>query len=187
MNPLKNNWKVIGAGTALAAFGIAGFGFSDTGRNVDLPDAINLSDRVPISDAAPEQATPRFEIVPAPLAEDSLASPFDSADTNAGQDGGSGQFDSPAEVDSSPGTLTPAQPGMESASASFDSPESFTAPQSAPSQSAPPVDSIDADSLDSPESFTAPQIAPAQPAGSPDSYSIDSPESVSFDSAGFSS
>lgn len=207
MNPLKNSWKVVGAGTALAALGIAGLGFSGVSNDVNLPDGINLRDRVPVSEAA-EEATPGFRIVPAPLAEDSLDSPFDSVAAGTLNSVDTASFDSPAGAsinspDSAsfdspqnfgPPASNPApQPGFDVASTSFDSPASasFDSPDTyvAPSAPAPQAgfDSYSA-SFDSPETYVAPSFNPAPQAGFDNaSASFDSPDSVSFDSASFSS
>lgn len=159
MNPIKS-WKIIGAGTALAALGIAGIGLSGASENVDLPNDINLRDRVPVMEAADDVPPAEFRIVPAPLAEDSLDSPFDSAPSATFDSVDTASFDSPASVqsatfDSGPDTV------------SMDSPASLDSPDGVTQQAAPQIDN---DSYDSPQTATFDSV---------DTASFDSPDSSS--------
>ena len=166
MNPLTKRWKVVGTTAAVAALGIVGTGLSGTGTNVPLPDAINLRDRVPVTEAAQEQAAPNFEILPVRLAGDSFDSPFDSAPAAVPSDPGFGSADSLAE----------------SLSASFDSPDDASAGSTnAPATSnESSFDSLDSVSLDSPDA--APQSEPAaEPSFQDESASLDSPDSFDSD------
>jgi hypothetical protein len=162
MQNIPKRWKIVGAGTALAALGIAGFGFADNGDRLSLPDAIQLRDSVPVTEAAGDLAAPAFKVVPAPIVgvDDSLSSPFDTV--------ASASPDSP-----------PAAPptGVADDSVSLDSPENF----SPDSVDAPAQEPMPAQSLDSPDSFSPDSIdtPAAQPAPG---QSFDSPESLSNDS-----
>jgi hypothetical protein len=190
MNPLTKRWKVVGATAAVAALGIVGTGLPGTGSDLALPDAINLRDRVPVTEAAQEQAAPDFEIVPLRLAGDSFDSPFDSvpAAVPSGPDFGSADspdgapsasFDSPDDA-SGGGTSAPAT----SNESSFDSPDDASAGgTSAPATSSESsFDGLDSVSVDSPDAV--PQSEPAaEPSFQDDSASLDSPDSFDSDNS----
>ena len=157
---MKNTWKIVGATAAVAVLGIGGVGLSDNGDDLKLPDAINLRDRVPVTEAAYEQTAPEIEVVPVRLAGDSLDSPFDGSDGNLSPLNGQGSMqsvslDSPdAPVANQSGSNAGDSPDATD-SLSLDSPDGPTRDQSQLSLSddSPDSPSVDTATIDSPDSF----------------------------------